>query len=158
MDASTLAVVSAYGSAAVAVLTLIYVIVTARTLRHAQRTEDARATRERSAQASSLSAWVSQQEVRNSAAMLKICIRNSSEQAVYGIQAQVWSLNLTKASLGSVEFEHTTIAPQSSNEYEVTLRNLPDGATGDLRVSMDFIDGAGARWQRDQWGNLSVVA
>lgn len=135
-----------------AIITLWYVAITAKTLRQAQTVENDRQTRARREQAAAIAAWVRKSEVDGDRVGVEILVRNPTSQPIYALK-----LSLHDTSGGSLPVTiHTPQLLGPGEERRLEVRSpIPENASGDLRLALRFVDSSGSTWLRGADGSLA---
>lgn len=135
-----------------AIITLWYVAITAKTLRQAQTVEDDRQRRARREQAAAIAAWVRKSEVDGDRASVEIVVRNPTSQPIYALQLSLY--DTSGGSLPATIHTPQLLGPDEERCLEVRSP-IPDNASGDLRLALGFVDSSGSTWIRGADGSLT---
>jgi hypothetical protein len=141
-------------SVLLALITLWYVVITARILRQSQAVELARNLQIVQAQAGTIAAWVSNSEVDNQYVTVTTTLSNPSSQAIYALELTI--VDLDGGELPAPPFMVPVLGPDERKIHKVSC-SLPARASGALRASFKFVDGQGVRWRRNELGTLEQI-
>lgn len=145
-----------FGSSVIlALITLWYVILTARMLKQSQSVEAARQREQVERQASQVAAWVSASEVEDRQVTVETTLLNPTSQAVYDVQVVVVDMSGGKLTLTPHSVAVLGPGARLTNKGRCSL---PAQAGGSLRASLAFVDGQGRKWTRDENGSLVEIA
>jgi hypothetical protein len=137
-----------------ALITLWYVILTARILKQSRLVEAARDRRLVESQASQIAAWVSSSAVEDRQVTVETTLLNPTSQAVYDVEVTVVDMN--GGLLSSGPHLVAVLGPGGRLTNEALCR-LPPHAGGSLRASLTFVDGQGLKWRRGEDGTLQNI-
>lgn len=142
-----------FGSSAIlALITLWYVILTARILRQSQAVEAARQREQVASQASQVAAWVSSSAVEDPQVTVETTLLNPTSQAVYDVKVTV--VDMSGGALALAPHSVAVLGPGQRLTHTGRC-SLPPNAGGSLRASLAFVDGQGKKWVRDHNGSLT---
>jgi len=139
-------------SAGLAIITLLYVSLTASTLRETRAANARREGEIRQQQATAIAAWVDKGVPKDSKAELSIRVKNASDQPVYDVSIEI--VDLKAGSLLTCPLGDGTLPPGECRDLFKIISNMPNNTTGEFRVKVAFVDAAGARWVREASGEL----
>jgi hypothetical protein len=138
-------------SVILALITLWYVILTARMLKQSQMVEATRRRQQFESQASQIAAWVSSSAVADRDVSVETTLFNPTSQAVYDVRVVVVDMN--GGVLPSPPYLVAILGPGDRLTHSVRCR-LPPNAGGSLRTALTFTDGQGIIWRRAEDGRL----